>query len=149
MRGNILTIHTLLLVFVNRLVHAGPFSFPLSNGFPFPDNDALEELFTRAGGNFTNMPLAPKFDDDSLTSWKLQAFNEFMEVAFFTQLIANITERVSGYELDPETESYVLNSLKTIQAVSPSLSCPYSTPSIMPQGGPGPGRVGPPSHMEW
>ncbi|KAJ9485197.1 hypothetical protein VN97_g8151 [Penicillium thymicola] len=96
---------------------AGPFSFPLINGFPFPDSVALEELFTRAGGNFTNAPLAPKFNDDSLTSWKLQAFNEFMEVAFFTQLIANITDRVSGYELSPEHEDYILNSLRVIQAV--------------------------------
>lgn len=64
------------------------------------------------------MPLAPKFDDDSLTSWKLQAFNEFMEVAFFTQLIANITNRVSGYQPEQESEDNVLQSLKTIQAVS-------------------------------
>ncbi|KAJ6013608.1 hypothetical protein N7540_008199 [Penicillium herquei] len=98
------------------LVLAGPFSFPLSNGFPFPDDAALDELFTRAGGNFTNAPLAPRFDDDSLISWKLQAFNEFMEVAFFTQLIANITERVSGYELSPQYEDYILNSLRAIQA---------------------------------
>jgi hypothetical protein len=98
-------------------VRAEPFSFPLSNGFPFPNETALEELFTRAGGNFTNAPLAPRFDDDSLTSWKLQAFNEFMEVAFFTQLIANITDGVAGYELDSSMRDYVLSSLETIQAV--------------------------------
>ncbi|KAF2993627.1 hypothetical protein E8E14_000294 [Neopestalotiopsis sp. 37M] len=97
-------------------VRAEPFSFPLSNGFPFPNETALEELFTRAGGNFTNAPLAPRFDDDSLTSWKLQAFNEFMEVAFFTQLIANITDGVAGYELDSSMRDYVLSSLETIQA---------------------------------
>ena len=108
----------LSLLFAARLVHAGPFSFPLPNGFPFPSEAALEELYTTAGGNFTNMPLAPKFDSDSSTSWKLQAFNEFMEVAFFTQLIANITNRVPEYELEEETEDYILRSLKTIQAVS-------------------------------
>ena len=95
-----------------------PFTFPLSNGFPFPNESALEELFTVAGGNFTNAPLAPKFDNDSLTSWKLQAFNEFFEVAFFTQLINNITERKPGFQLDRETEDYVLESLTAIQAVS-------------------------------
>jgi hypothetical protein len=100
-----------------RGVCGEPFSFPLPNGFPFPNETALEELFTRAGGNFTNAPLAPRFDDDSLTSWKLQAFNEFMEVAFFTQLIANITDGVAGYELDSSTREYVLSSLETIQAV--------------------------------
>ncbi|CAI7625253.1 unnamed protein product [Penicillium glandicola] len=98
------------------LILVGPFTFPLLNGFPFPGDAALEELFTRAGGNFTNASLAPKFDDDSLISWKLQAFNELMEVAFFTQLIANTTDRVSGVELAPQHEDYVLNSLRAIQA---------------------------------
>ena len=115
MRGSILV---QVLLFATQLVHASPFSFPLSNGFPFPNDTALQELYTTAGGNFTNMPLAPKFDNDSLTSWKLQAFNEFMEVAFFTQLITNITEGISGYELEPESKDYILESLKTIQAVS-------------------------------
>lgn len=105
---------TLLCPFA--LVQAAPFSFPLPNGFPFPSDAALEELFTRAGGNFTNAPLAPKFDDDSLTSWKLQAFNEFLEVAFFTQLIANITDSVPGYELDGESKEGILGALMTIQA---------------------------------
>lgn len=109
---------TLALLAGAPLVIASPFKFPLRNGFPFPHDSALEKLFTRAGGNFTNMPLAPKFNDDSLTSWKLQAFNEFMEVAFFTQLIANITERVAGYELDPDYKSFILESLDAIQAVS-------------------------------
>ncbi|KAK4214356.1 hypothetical protein QBC37DRAFT_284137 [Rhypophila decipiens] len=98
------------------LTSAEPFSFPLENGFPFPSDAALEELFTRAGGNFTNAPLAPRFDDDSLTSWKLQAFNEFMEVAFFTQLIANITKKVPGYELESSSRDYILDTLKVIQA---------------------------------
>lgn len=111
--------HCLFVVLIARdlEVLAEPFSFPLPNGFPFPNETALEELFTRAGGNFTNAPLAPRFDDDSLTSWKLQAFNEFMEVAFFTQLIANISDSVAGYELDPSVREYVLTSLEAIQAV--------------------------------
>lgn len=102
------------------LVHSSPFRFPLPNGFPFPDDAALNELFTTAGGNFTNMPLAPKFDDDSLTSWKLQAFHKFMHVAFYTQLITNITDHIPGYELPLGSEGYVLKSLKQIQAVSSS-----------------------------
>ncbi|KAI0469932.1 hypothetical protein GGR56DRAFT_661286 [Xylariaceae sp. FL0804] len=105
-----------LLLLNTRMICAEHFRFPLSNGFPFPSDSALEELFTRAGGNFSNAPLAPKFDNDSLTSWKLQAFNEFMEVAFFTQLIANISSRSPGYELDPATRADILASLRTIQA---------------------------------
>jgi hypothetical protein len=104
-------------------VSGTPFTFPLSNGFPFPNESALENLFTVAGGNFTNAPLAPKFDNDSLTSWKLQAFNEFFEVAFFTQLINNITERKLGFELDQEIEGNVLASLTAIQAVSIEVLC--------------------------
>ncbi|KAL9112777.1 MAG: hypothetical protein Q9227_003080 [Pyrenula ochraceoflavens] len=98
------------------VVRAGPFGFPLANGFPFPDEGALEDLFVTAGGNFTNHPPAVKFDDDSLTSWKLQAFNEFLEVAFFTQLIANITDTVPGYELDESHRDYILDALERIQA---------------------------------
>ena len=98
-------------------INASQFTYPLPNGFPFPSEAALEVLFSEAGGNFTNAPLAPKFDDDSLTSWKLQAFHVMVEVAFFTQLIANITDKVAGYELTPEQEQYVLSSLKVIQAV--------------------------------
>ncbi|KAL2194463.1 hypothetical protein P885DRAFT_71235 [Corynascus similis CBS 632.67] len=116
MRPTLSFVAVALLFGGDRGVRAEPFRFPLSNGFPFPNDTALEELFTRAGGNFTNAPLAPRFDDDSLTSWKLQAFNEFMEVAFFTQLIANITDNVAGYELEPDMRDYVLTSLKTIQA---------------------------------
>ena len=123
MRGSILM---QILLYASRVVHASPFSFPLPNGFPFPSEVALEKLYTTAGGNFTNMPLAPKFDSDSLTSWKLQAFNEFMEVAFFTQLIANITNGVSGYELESESKDYILDTLKTIQAVS--LVFPFEQP---------------------
>ena len=117
------------LLYATRLVYSSPFSFPLSNGFPFPNDTALQELYTTAGGNFTNMPLAPKFDNDSLTSWKLQAFNEFMEVAFFTQLITNITEGIPGYELEPESKDYILESLKTIQAVS--LTSVFVSPLIL------------------
>lgn len=97
--------------------NASDFKFPLANGFPFPSEKALEELFVTAGGNFTNHPPAVKFDEDSLTSWKLQAFNEFLEVAFFTQLITNITEKVPGYELDESQHDYILDALKRIQAV--------------------------------
>lgn len=56
-----------------------PFTFPLITGFPFPDDASLEDPFTRARGNFSNVPLVPKFDDDSLTRWKLQAVNEYRE----------------------------------------------------------------------
>ena len=108
---------SLLPLLALPLICASPIGFPLDNGFPFPSDEELEKLFSRAGGNFTNAPLAPAFDDDSLTSWKLQAFNEFMEVAFFTQLIANITDGVPGYELDREERGSILNALETIQAV--------------------------------
>lgn len=107
------------------VVDAGAFKFPLANGFPFPSESALQDLFVTAGGNFTNHPPAVKFDEDSLTSWKLQAFNEFLEVAFFTQLIANITGKVSGYELDESNYDKILNTLTRIQAVR---SCPIFSP---------------------
>lgn len=41
------------LLYAAHLVLAGPFSFPLPNGFPFPSEAALEDLYTTAGGNFS------------------------------------------------------------------------------------------------
>ncbi|KAM7202689.1 hypothetical protein V8F33_002615 [Rhypophila sp. PSN 637] len=87
-------------------------SLPLDHGVPFTSNAAVEELFTRVGGYCTSEPLAPRFDGDSLTSWKLQAFNELMEVAFFTQLIANVTDKVPGHDLESSSSDYILDTLK-------------------------------------
>lgn len=97
-------------------VTAAPFKFPLPDGFPNPSNDTVRKYEEVAGGLLGNGEPAPRLDEDSLTSCKLMTFNEFSEVAFFTELIANITQRVPGYVLEPDQEPSVLDTLRAIQA---------------------------------
>ena len=101
------------------LAAAAPFSYPLQNGFPQPSNDTLRQISVTAGGTLSNGPPPPKVDEDTLQSFKLIAFNELFETAFFTDLIANITNHVPGYDkLDAGEEKFVLEALKAVQAVS-------------------------------
>jgi hypothetical protein len=54
-----------------------------------------------------------------LTSLQLIAFNELVEVAFFTELIANITAKYNGYDnwyKDQEQHDTILNALNAIVA---------------------------------
>lgn len=78
---------------------ARPFSFPLGNGFPNPDQAALERLHNEAGGTLPNGPLPTGFSPDLITSFQLIAANEIFEVAFFTELYHNITFKIPGYEV--------------------------------------------------
>jgi len=52
-----------------------------------------------------------------MTSLELIAFNELFEVAFFTDLIYNITNNVPGYEVGGNgVQQFVLNALTAVQA---------------------------------
>lgn len=77
------------------------FKFPLSNGFPDITNPSrqLSAIEKQAGGTLSNNPPPAGFKPhpDSLTSLGFIAFNELFEVAFFTELLQNITTGVSGY----------------------------------------------------
>jgi hypothetical protein len=105
------------------LVSAAPFSFPLSNGFPTIANpsSALTAIELAAHGSLPNGGPPPTITDDTLTSLRLIAFNELAEVAFFTELIYNITNGVEGYHKhdianDDQGLAFVLNALTAIQA---------------------------------
>src|SRR5271163_1266417 len=104
------------------VVSAAPFSFPLSNGFPTVANpsDALTAIELAAQGSLPNGAPPKSVNSDTLTSLKLIAFNELAEVAFFTELIYNITNQVEGYHRhdigDDAAVTFVLNALTAIQA---------------------------------
>lgn len=54
---------------------------------------------------------------DDLTSFQFIAFNELFEVAFFTDLLFNVTNNVYGFEIhDPEKRDSVIAALTAIQA---------------------------------
>jgi len=101
------------------LVSAAPFSFPLPNGFPVITDPTAIEI--AAHGSLPNGAPPTSVTDDTLTSLKLIAFNELAEVAFFTELIYNITKQVEGYNNhdvggDDAAVAFTLSALTAIQA---------------------------------
>jgi hypothetical protein len=104
-------------------VSAVPFSFdnnPLRNGFPDVANPSnqLTGIEVQAHGSLPNGPPPPsKPSDNSLTSLKLIAANEIFEVAFFSELITNITKNYDGYRIrDDSARKFILNALTAVQA---------------------------------
>jgi len=108
---------------LSAVVSAAPFSFgnnPVGNGFPTVANPSsqLTTIEAAAHGSLPNGPPPPSAPSaNSLTSLKLIAFNELFEVAFFTDLIANITNNVAGYTFRTNhAKQSVLTKLAAIQA---------------------------------
>ena len=94
-------------------------SLPLSNGFPNITNPSsqLTAIEEQAHGTLPNGPPPASVTADTLTSLELIAFNELFEVAFFTDLIYNITNNVPGYEIGGKgVQQFVLNALIAVQA---------------------------------
>lgn len=104
---------------LSTIASAAPFTFPLSNGFPNITNPSsqLTAIEIQAHGTLPNGPPPPTISQDGLTSLRLIAFNEIAEVAFFTELIFNITNNVPGYQIqDNGVRNFVLNALTAVQA---------------------------------
>ncbi|KAK5108083.1 hypothetical protein LTR62_008800 [Meristemomyces frigidus] len=94
------------------------FDFPLSNGFPnvAKGSQTLEDIEIQAHGQLSNAPPPPSPPHpDSLVSLGFIAFNELFEVAFFTELISNITNNVPGYDKIPNRD-HILDILTIHQA---------------------------------
>ncbi|KAL8900621.1 MAG: hypothetical protein Q9192_000965 [Flavoplaca navasiana] len=71
--------------------------FPLPDGFPTLNPDQLAEIQRLAGGTLPNQPLPTNLSQDAIATLKLLAHNELYEVAFFTELLTNITTAAPGY----------------------------------------------------
>ncbi|KAJ9640743.1 hypothetical protein, variant [Exophiala oligosperma] len=99
---------------------SNPFKFPLQNGFPNIQNPsaALTQIEQQAHGLLPNgppPPSAPAADD--LTSLRLIAFNEIFEVAYFTELLSNVTNNVVGYQFqDANLRETIIEALTAIVA---------------------------------
>jgi hypothetical protein len=122
MHSSIVSAASLIGLSCLSVVSAAPFTFannPLGNGFPVisagsPQQTAIE---IQAHGSLSNAPPPPKVQPDTLTSLRLIAFNEITEVAYFTELISNITNNVEGYEIKHEgARDFILKALVAIQA---------------------------------
>ncbi|KAF2247189.1 late sexual development protein [Trematosphaeria pertusa] len=89
--------------------------FPLANGFPNPSQDQIMAIQKQADGTLPNGPPPPTLSPEGVTNLKLIALNELFEVAFYTELIYNVTNKLHGYDLGYGHE-YVLDTLTAIQA---------------------------------
>ncbi|KAL6251427.1 hypothetical protein RBB50_001636 [Rhinocladiella similis] len=99
------------------LKSGNPFSFPLSNGFPNLSPEQLNATEIQAHGTEPNGGAPTGLAADDLTSIRLIAFNEIFEVAFFTDLLFNITTNVPGFTIDDHnTRQLVINAITAIQA---------------------------------
>lgn len=89
--------------------------FPLPNGFPNPSQDAILQIQLDADGTLPNGAPPPSLSPEGATNLKLIALNELFEVAFFNELVYNVTNKVHGYDLGYGHE-YVMDALKAITA---------------------------------
>ncbi|KAK4546072.1 hypothetical protein LTR36_002209 [Oleoguttula mirabilis] len=93
------------------------FTFPLDNGFPNITNpsQALTDIEEQAHGTLPNGAAPPPPHPDSLNALGFIAFNELFEVAFFTELLYNITNNVPGFDKIPDRDN-VLDIITVVQA---------------------------------
>ena len=93
------------------------FRYPLSNSFPTPSPDQIKDINQAAGGTLSNLSPPAEISADGITNLQFVAFNELFEVAFFTDLLKNVTNNVEGYEV-PEgfTREFLIETLATVQA---------------------------------
>lgn len=133
---------------LSTIASAAPFSFPLSNGFPKVANPSsqLTAIEQQAHGTLPNGPPPSSITADTETSLELIAFNELFEVAFFTELLSNVTNNVAGFQIaDSNERNSVIAALTAVQAqeelhalnangalahfgVSPIQPCEYNFP---------------------
>lgn len=112
-----LTLFLTLLSTLLTFASAAPtsFTYPLSNGFPNPNQSQLTTIEQQAHGTLPNTPPPSTLDPESETALGLIAFNELFEVAFFTQLLNNITSAAPGYTDIPNRDQ-VLSTLHAVVA---------------------------------
>jgi hypothetical protein len=104
---------------LSTIVSAAPFTFPLANGFPNITNPStqLTIIEGKAHGSLPNGSPPATITNNTVTSLQLIAFNEVFEVAFFTELINNITSNADGYRIqDGFARSFILKTLIAVQA---------------------------------
>ncbi|KAF3384410.1 hypothetical protein F1880_002382 [Penicillium rolfsii] len=90
---------------------------PLPDGMPSPSPQQVKLIQQAAHGTLPNGPPPPSISSEGFVNLKLIAFNELFEVAFFNELINNITNKIEGYDMEEEEDHVqVLDALKAILA---------------------------------
>ncbi|PYH98027.1 LsdA family protein [Aspergillus ellipticus CBS 707.79] len=90
---------------------------PLPDGMPNPDAEQLQQIQHRAHGSLPNSPLPSTISDKGITNLQLIAFNELFEVAFFNELLLNVTLNIPGYMiLNKIDRAFAIETLTAILA---------------------------------
>jgi hypothetical protein len=97
-----------------------PYVATSDDGFPTPNAQQVLDIERQASGRLSNAPPPPTLSQAGITNFQLIAFNENFEVAFFEDIIRNITNNVPGfeYESSTRTKAEMLEILETIKSVS-------------------------------
>ena len=91
--------------------------FPLTDGFLNPSAAQFQNIKNRAFGTLSNAPPPDTISMNSLTNLKLIALNKLFEVTFFTKLVTNFINKVSGYNFS-YSHNYILQTLEAVLTVS-------------------------------
>lgn len=87
-----------------------------ANGFPKPNEQQTLAIAEEAGGKLPGGSLPSGLSATSITTLQLIAFNELFEVAYFSNLLYNLTSSQTGY--DPPSKDAIIQVIKAIRAVS-------------------------------
>jgi len=91
--------------------------FPLSDGFPNPSPQQLAKTQKTAAGTLPNGPPPPKLSDQGVLNLQVIAVNELFEVAYFNELLSNITNNVEGYHIeDKSAREVMINTITNVRA---------------------------------
>ena len=92
---------------------------PLGNGFPTPNPTAVLDIQDQAQGTLPNGAAPSPISAEGKANLRLLAFNEIFETAFFTQLLANVTNNITGFreeDMNGFKRSAVIEMLTATQA---------------------------------
>jgi len=89
--------------------------FPLKDGFPNPNTDQILTIQKQAAGTLPNGPPPATLSPEGIINLQLIALNELFEVAFFSELVYNVSNKLPGYDLGYGHE-YVMDTLHSIVA---------------------------------
>ncbi|KAJ9267800.1 hypothetical protein DTO195F2_134 [Paecilomyces variotii] len=100
---------------VPRSVNFSP--LPLRNGFPNPNQTETKQIQKQAFGTLPNGAVPSNISAEGLNNLRVIALNELFEVAFFTQLLSNVTHDVPGYTVkDKDSKAFLVQTLTAVQA---------------------------------
>lgn len=93
--------------------------FPLSSGFPNPSPQQLLTIEKTASGTLPNGPPPATLSAQGVLNLQVIAVNEIFEIAYFNELLSNITKNVEGYQIeDKSARELMIDTLTNVRAVS-------------------------------